>query len=321
LVKICWLGNVGGYGAGIYNRMVVEVLSEHFDLEFFKLKPNIVLGYAEVASLTKKLDEKYDVVIRSFHGVIPAIQTMNKAKNIAILQFAPNRMGIKKPVSILDEIFYRNVKKMEMVITVSNFLRNMLNEKGCDNVEVIYNAFEVDKFQNISYEELERFKANSGLTDKPVVYIGNCRKEKGVVEVYDTLKNLDVHLVSSGKKLVDIPVKNFELSYEEHMLLLKSAKIIITMSKIPEAWNRTAHEGMLCWKPVVGSGTGGLRELLEGGKQIICKDFSKLREIVEELLENKKKRRKLGRTGFEFAKKFTMRKFKKRWIELIDDIM
>ena len=58
------------------------------------------------------------------------------------------------------------------------------------------------------------------------------------------------------------------------------------MSKFLEGWNRTAHEAMLCRTPVIGSGTGGMRELLLGGQQIICEDIKTLPEIVDYAIKN-----------------------------------
>ena len=46
-------------------------------------------------------------------------------------------------------------------------------------------------------------------------------------------------------------------------MLLQAASVAVTMSKFNEGWCRTAHEAMLCKTPVVGSGMGGMGELLE----------------------------------------------------------
>ena len=89
------------------------------------------------------------------------------------------------------------------------------------------------------------------------------------------------------------------------------------MSKFKEGWCRTAHEAMLLKTPVVGSGLGGMRELLEGGKQIICQDFTSLKEKVEYLLNHSEVRKKIGQDGYNFAKDFTLERFKKEWVELI----
>jgi len=57
-----------------------------------------------------------------------------------------------------------------------------------------------------------------------------------------------------------------------------------------------------------------MRELLEGGKQIICRDISKLNYLVDVAMEN---REKLGEKGYEFAKNFTVERFEKGWEKVL----
>ena len=137
------------------------------------------------------------------------------------------------------------------------------------------------------------FKRRFSSEEKPILYLGNCQRIKGVVEAYEQLKDLKVHLVTSGRKEVDLPILNLNLDYRDYLLLLKSSSVVITMSKFKEGWNRTAHEAMLCKTPVIGSGLGGMKELLEGGNQIICENFSDLKERVSYVLDHPE----LGETG------------------------
>ena len=151
---------------------------------------------------------------------------------------------------------------------------------------------------------------------KSILYLGNCQRIKGVVEAYDRLKDLDVYLVTSGRREVNIPALNLDLDYRDYLLLLKSSSLVITMSKFKEGWNRTAHEAMLCKTPVIGSGLGGMRELLEGGGQTICESFEDLNERVCYVLEHPE----LGEKGYEFAKQFTVKRFEEGWLNLIERV-
>jgi len=94
----------------------------------------------------------------------------------------------------------------------------------------------------------------------------------------------------------------------------------LTMSKFKEGWCRTAHEAMLCKTPVIGSGLGGMRELLKGGGQSICENSRGLKNQVEFLLLNPRKAAIIGQGGCNFAKNFTKEKFNKDWINLINKI-
>ena len=93
------------------------------------------------------------------------------------------------------------------------------------------------------------------------------------------------------------------------------------MSKFKEGWNMTAHEAMLFQTPVVGAGLGGMKELLEGGKQIICENFNSLKKEVEYLLNHPQEREKIGRDGYDFAKNFTRERFQKDWLNLLEKII
>jgi len=96
--------------------------------------------------------------------------------------------------------------------------------------------------------------------------------------------------------------------------------MVIAMSKFKEGWCRTAHEAMLLKTPVIGSGLGGMQELLEGGKQIVCKDFKNLKEKAEYLLKHTEIKNEIGQNGYYFARKFTSERFESEWLNLINDI-
>ena len=57
-------------------------------------------------------------------------------------------------------------------------------------------------------------------------------------------------------------------------MLLSCCDIVISFSEFPEGWNRVAHEALLTKTPVIGSGQGGMNELLNKSGQIICRDIA-----------------------------------------------
>jgi glycosyltransferase involved in cell wall biosynthesis len=128
------------------------------------------------------------------------------------------------------------------------------------------------------------------------------------------LRHLDAYLVTSGKANVKIPVRNFDLSYSEYLLLLHVSDVVLTLSKFNEGWNATAHEAMLLGTPVIGSGKGGMAELLEGGGQLICRDLSALPELVEYALAHTAA---LSENGYGFASQFTIERFNLAWQNLV----
>jgi glycosyltransferase involved in cell wall biosynthesis len=216
---------------------------------------------------------------------------------------------------MLERMFYHHLKKVDAIVTISKYWQNHFLERGYPKVYLIYNAFDTDQFR-FEAEQILEFKKKFRLDRKPIVYLGNCQRIKGVVEAYGHLKDMEVTLVTSGRREVNIPALNLDLNYKEYLLLLKASSGVITMSKFKEGWNRTAHEAMLCKTPVIGSGLGGMRELLEGGGQIICEGLDDLKERVCYALEHPE----LGEVGYGFAKQFTIKRFEEEWLNLIERV-
>jgi glycosyltransferase involved in cell wall biosynthesis len=220
-------------------------------------------------------------------------------------------------LSAAESIFYRNVRTSDVVVVMSEYWRQQFLARGCRNVAKIYVGYDVGKFDYCN-RELSDFREKHGIADKPVVFIGNCQRAKGVVDAYEALKGLDVHLVTSGKRRVQLPAKNLELSHSEHNLLTAASDVVVTMSKFNEGWCMVAHEAMLSKTPVIGSGLGGMKELLEGGGQIVCPDFKNLRANVEMVLNDKSTAKRMGVAGHRFVSQFTNERFERAWVELIE---
>lgn len=213
---------------------------------------------------------------------------------------------------------FRRLLRLRAVVTVSQFWKKELESLGCKQVKVIYNSFDLKEF-NFNGNESEEFRAKHDLpSTKPLIYIGNARKEKGVVEVYQALKDEGYTLVMSGSKnTVDIPVRCLSLERYDYLCLLRACDVVICMSSLLEGWNRVAHEAMLCRTPVIGSGVGGMRELLEGGRQIVLTDFAGLPDAVRTVLSTNRQR---GQYGYNYVKQFDINYFTNAWTALLNDL-
>lgn len=226
----------------------------------------------------------------------------------------------KYVLMMLEKVFYRKAKKADIIITISEYWKQHFLRKGYHNVVKVYNSFNPTEFV-FTQEELQQFKDRYQLGQKPIVYIGNCQKAKGVIQAYEALKHLDVTLVTSGDQHVALPAKNVNGSHRDYLRLLKVSTVVVTMSLFKEGWCATAHEAMLCKIPVVGSGLGGMRELLEGGKQIVCLDFKDLAAKVEYLLCNERARITLGEDGYQYAQTLNHERFEKDWVDILSRLL
>src|SRR5205807_7325993 len=148
--------------------------------------------------------------------------------------------------------------------------------------------------------------------------VGNHGAYKGTQQVIELLQGLDVHLVASGDPAGHVAgVRTLRLYRRDYLRLLKASALTITMSQFEEGWCRTAHEAMLCGTPVVGSGRGGMQELLVGGGQIICESFEKLPGICVELIADSSARASMGAKGQRFTRQFGLERLRNDWTSLI----
>lgn len=316
-------------GGVAYINQVKEALSGEFDLEEINLeakrfKKRRYLKFLESFYYLFKLKGEKDLWIRDFYSTLLLSKEKTKGKNLALIfhiDFLRFPLFSKAPLFLLEKLFfYRQLKKVDVIVVISEYWKNYFLKKGHKKVYKIYCGFDLNNF-NIKDQEVLEFKQKYKLERKPIIYLGNCQKPKGVVDSYRALLNLDVHFVTSGKQRVKIPALNFDVDYGEYLKLLKASTIAITMSKFKEGWCMTAHEAMLCKIPVIGSGMGGMKELLQEGGQIVCTDFKKLKNKVDYLLNNSEEREKIGNMGYSYAKDFTMERFNQEWKDLVNKIL
>ena len=85
-----------------------------------------------------------------------------------------------------------------------------------------------------------------------------------------------------------------KLSFQEYLILLKASTVVLTMSLFKEGWCRVAHEALLLGTPVIGSGAGGMTEVLAQGGGLSCERAENL-EKVERFLKGQNIKVRIGR--------------------------
>src|SRR5581483_1567247 len=275
------------YGGRVYGQKVRQALAERFSVKNITVEANYLkqkyLKPFEWAYKLLSIKTQSDLWIRDDFNVLSvSALKKSKGKNVAVVyHIDPSVLPwvMRTAMAMMMPWFMRGLRQSDGLVVISDYWRQYFSNQGFKQIKKIYPAFNFADFE-IPDAEVSAFKQKYNLLGKPIVYLGNCQKAKGVVEAYEALKDLDVFLVTSGAKGVDIPALNINGDYREYLCLLKAASVAVTMSKFKEGWCMTAHEAMLCKTPVIGSGLGGMQELLEGGKQIICKDVAMLKEKV-----------------------------------------
>ena len=319
-IKIGWLGRYSRktsslYGGKAYEMQLLNFLLNNYEVEEIyphSNRNNEMLRWAEELYRLSKLKVSKDLFMRDFYS--SAVMGKTSGRNISIIHHIDSSQKDHPFLNrLLEKKFYMNLNRIDTIVTVSEYWKRHFEEMGHGDAWVVYNGFDLKDFE-ITEDEVKRFKEKYGLVGKLILYLGNCQPGKGVVEAYRELKDRDAFLITSGKEEVKIPALNLNLDYKEYLTLLKASSVVVAMSKFNEGWNRTVHEAMLCKTPVIGSGLGGMRELLEGGKQLVCEDISKLNDLVDIAMENRKE---LGESGYNFAKDFTMERFVEGWGKIL----
>jgi hypothetical protein len=333
-INIEWIKRKSVTGGAAYEKYLEKILKKKFKLKLTETDTKKTKIHANkfIYELSRlkyrisylidifRLNSDKDVIIRDFFSTISMLFHKKKGNNIVLIyHIDPTVLSHKWLYKLLEPLFFKGLRKADAIVVISEYWKSYFEEKGYKNVYIIYNCYNLIDFR-ISNNDVELFKKKYCLNNKPIIYIGNCQKRKGVADVYHTLKNLDVTFVTSGKREIDIPTLNLNISYKEYLTLLKASSIIITMSKFKEGWCRTAHEGMLLKRPIIGSGAGGMSELLSKGGQIICNDFKQLEYEVTSLLTGKRKYNSQIARGYLYAKKFNVSSFNKRWMSLIKKV-
>jgi len=278
-------------GGAVYEAYVRKALRERHNVAILyssrgshRLKVIRIVQFASFVVKNLRRRYKGDLIIRDFFSTVFA-PFDTRRKNIVILHHLdPSSTGYRFLYRWMTRRFLRRMRLADAIIVVSEYWRNVLEKAGATNVMVINNSFDLDKFEFTSDELLE-FRKKWGFDgQRPVIYLGNARPEKGYLEAFEALNGIDATFVATGKSETPKGIHRLFLSYTDYLKLLKISSVVLTMSKFDEGWCRTAHEAMLCGTPVIGSGRGGMGELLLKGGQIICRDFSSLRPALLELI-------------------------------------
>jgi glycosyltransferase involved in cell wall biosynthesis len=311
-------------GGSAYERMAIEVLSNFCKVEAHAiiLANSRLSKYVRVPAEALRLHNavtnspEFQISVETMDASL--LPTRRPPKRVSIIHhcgFSRDRL-----YALFERFLLARLQTVDRIVTVSRYWESRLREMGFRDVRMIYNAFPIEDFE-FEEEEIDRFRKRYDLGGKPIIYLGSYGKHKGTLQTIEYLSSLDVHLVVSGDPSRSVPgAHQLRLHRKDYLRLLRASSVAITMSQFDEGWCRTAHEAMLCGTPVIGSGRGGMGELLQDGGQIICQQFGELSKIVRDVVSQPDWRRSLGDAGQRFAKQFTVRRMYQGWKDLIETL-
>lgn len=307
-----------GYGGNIYEVMVDRALEKSFDHEIIS-RPTRFKGFLRLLEAPSLFFSWFKFSKRTDAFLIRTYQMAlfnYKKKGLTIIYHID---ASHSPVlawlfqKLIEVIFFFRHQVNEPIVVIAEYWKEYLAQRGYKNLHLIYCGYDLKDYQ-ITDSDVEAFRKKHHLEGKKLIYIGNPQKKKGADICYEVLKDSPYTLVTSGVKDLDLPVLHLDLSFRDYICLLKASEVVLTMSQFKEGWNRVAHEAMLVGTPVIGSGMGGMREPLEGGKQIVCEDPKRLPQMIDQALRN---RAEIVTSGKVYAEQFSVEKFECDWQILI----
>ena len=152
------------YGGIVYNEIARSALSKDFKVDLIlseaKIFKNIrYLKIPESFFYLSKLKGEKDLWIRDFYSTITLPLDKTVGKNLVVVHHVDFSTFpiISRPVFFfLKKYFYRNLKKADAILTVSDYWKNHFLERGYKNIYKIYNGFNLSDF-NISEQEVLEF--------------------------------------------------------------------------------------------------------------------------------------------------------------------
>lgn len=282
-----------------FNREVVRILkNQEYDLVVIQ---NNILIYEDIYSMTKNKDN--------------------------LVYIAHNN------VNDGDETHIRIAKKIgdtaHRILTVSNYTKNnFLQISSRANIDVLYNCIDVNKYLSADNKRDElRNKYNIEENEYVFIYSGRIDVYKGVLELIKAFNNLkanDAKLIIVGKSWFDENMKADEytkklydaskdledriiftgfISPNEMPYIYQIADCLMIPSTWEEPFGVVALEGMISKLPIIGTETGGLREVLNPEYATLIKNdeniIISLADAMNNALCNKKEYYRKGQTGFK----------------------
>ncbi len=137
-----------------------------------------------------------------------------------------------------------------------------------------------------------------------VLYAGRLSAEKGVLELVEAAKGMNLVVAGDGPLRRQVPGARGFVRHDELQTLYARAAVVACPSR-REGFGVACLEAMAHGRPVVATGVGGLRDLVvdgETGLVVPPRDPAALRAALERLLAEPELRRRLGQAGRERAR-------------------
>jgi glycosyltransferase involved in cell wall biosynthesis len=266
-----------------YNETVLE---DHVE----RLEPDLILIFSmwniprHIPALAERLlDGRVIYRLASYWPTLPSQhvhywQTPAKSK----LTWLPKAI-LSWPAKVILKNDRTPTLQLQHTISISQAVHNEFAKKGIQlpDDQVIHNGIDLVPFLNATSPWLEAIP----LSPLKLLYVGRTSPEKGVYTALEALAMLrldfpEITLTIAGSSWGNVGHSEFieqaaqlhisdkvtitgYLSHEQIPALMRSHHILLVPSIWPEPFGRVVLEGMAAGMVVIGTGQGGMREILK----------------------------------------------------------
>jgi colanic acid/amylovoran biosynthesis glycosyltransferase len=184
------------------------------------------------------------------------------------------------------------LREARLVIAASNALAEAARRLGATDVRVIPSGVDIPASVGEEAEPPE------------VLYAGRLSPEKGVLELVEAARGLNLIVAGDGPLRPRVPGARGFVPHDELQKLYARAAVVACPSR-REGFGVACLEAMAHARPVVATAVGGLRDLVvegETGLVVPPRDPQALRAALERLLAEPALRKRLGAAGRERAR-------------------
>ncbi|WP_107083699.1 glycosyltransferase [Streptomyces viridochromogenes] len=201
------------------------------------------------------------------------------------------------------------------VVCVAPSWAAFLRERGVDNVQVIYNAFDLAEIDRVRAMDPAECKARLGLPqDEITVYAGKAVHWKGVETVATAIKGEPgLRLVTTGSNTIGSPGHHFDLPRPRYLELLRACDIGVFTPRMREGWSRCAAEALLLGMPCLIQPVAGLGDLARLTEQ----QPPDLHRLAQQIRERAEAAPDESKTVYETLARFDTTYFGDAWSRLL----
>ncbi len=225
----------------------------------------------------------------------------------------------------------RSVKKLDYFVLVSNNLYNFYNEKLKDTkCRCLFIPNILDKVP----------KETSKLTEERLISVGRLSKEKAqldLLKIYNILvkdyPNWHLDIIGDGPERANLEeyIKNHNLKdkvtlhgfqNKDYIDNLLNKSSIYLMTSLTESFGIVLIEAMSHGLPCIAfSSAEGAQELINSGKDgylIKNRNYEAYIKKIEDLIEKKEERIKIGKEAYKTSQNYTSDKVSQKWFDLLE---